>query len=266
MSCGRAPRHQSRERLARSEIDTTRRPKAALDDAERELAVLLAVLTSLTEWDSFEHGSERLLAELAGALGQMAGALWLPHEEMMVTRAIWSMPIIDREAFAHALDGLRVPRGVGLAGCAWEQREAVDRPTFGTRGWPTRRADPPHGLRPSIALPCFKDDEVLGVVELYSTAQAELSVHLMHVLAHAGHALGAFFARRRGELSLSPLSPRETQVLALAGQGLPVRRIAEHLTISPATVKTHLEHIYRKLGVRDRTAAVANALRGGLIE
>ena len=137
---------------------------------------------------------------------------------------------------------------------------------FGARDWPARRAEPPHGLRPSIAIPCFRDDEVLGVVELYSTAQAELSDHLMQVLAHAGRALGAFFARRRGELSLSSLSPREAQVLTLAGQGLPVRTIAERLTISPATVKTHLEHIYRKLGVRDRTAAVANALRGGLIE
>jgi DNA-binding CsgD family transcriptional regulator len=264
MSYG-APCHQSREPQGPSAIETTR-PKAALDDAERELAVLLAVLKSLSEWESFEQGSERLLRELAGALGQMAAVLWLPQEQAMTTRAMWSMPSVDRQAFNRALDGLRVPRGVGLAGCAWEHREAVDRPTPCAHDSLARRAKPPHGLRPTIALPCCKGADVLGVVELYATAQVELSSHQMQVLAHAGQGLGAFFARRRGELGLSPLSPREAEVLALASRGLPVRRIAERLTISPATVKTHLEHIYRKLGARDRTAAVATALRAGLIE
>ena len=88
----------------------------------------------------------------------------------------------------------------------------------------------------------------------------------MQVLTHAGAGCGALFARRRGELGLTPLSLREVEVLTLAARGLSVRGIAETLTISPATVKTHLEHIYRKLGVRDRTAAVANALRAGFIE
>jgi DNA-binding CsgD family transcriptional regulator len=62
------------------------------------------------------------------------------------------------------------------------------------------------------------------------------------------------------------LTPRELEILTLAGQSLSVRTIAESLTISPATVKTHLEHIYRKLDVHDRTAAVVHALRAGFIE
>ncbi|HWW90395.1 MAG TPA: LuxR C-terminal-related transcriptional regulator [Solirubrobacteraceae bacterium] len=62
------------------------------------------------------------------------------------------------------------------------------------------------------------------------------------------------------------LTPREVEILTLAGQSLSVRTIAESLTISPATVKTHLEHIYRKLDVHDRTAAVVHALRAGFIE
>jgi DNA-binding NarL/FixJ family response regulator len=48
-------------------------------------------------------------------------------------------------------------------------------------------------------------------------------------------------------------------------QGLNGRNIAERLAISRATVKTHREHISAKLGVSDRTSAVAYALRGGLI-
>jgi DNA-binding NarL/FixJ family response regulator len=77
--------------------------------------------------------------------------------------------------------------------------------------------------------------------------------------------LGAAFARRRGELKLSPLTARELEILMLAADGLTGRRIAELLEISPATVKTHFEHIFRKLDVGDRTSAVARAIRGGLI-
>ena len=62
------------------------------------------------------------------------------------------------------------------------------------------------------------------------------------------------------------LTPREVQILTLAGQSLSVQTIAESLAISPSTVKTHLEHIYRKLDVHDRTAAVVHALRAGFIE
>jgi two-component system, NarL family, nitrate/nitrite response regulator NarL len=88
----------------------------------------------------------------------------------------------------------------------------------------------------------------------------------MHVLAAVAHELGGFFARRRGELDSSPLTARKVEVLSLAALGLPVRGIGERLTIRRGTVKSHLEHIYAKFGVANRTAAVAHALRGGLIE
>jgi two-component system nitrate/nitrite response regulator NarL len=55
------------------------------------------------------------------------------------------------------------------------------------------------------------------------------------------------------------------QVLKLAAEGHNGPRIGELLFVSPATVKTHFENIYEKLGVSDRTAAVAYALRIGLL-
>lgn len=238
------------------------RPKVALDDAERELSVLDAVLKSLARWDSFARGGERLLGGLANALGQMAGALWLPEGPMLVLGALWCMPGVDRGAVERELASMRVPRGVGLAGSAWERLGPVDSP-----GTANHRASvgAAHDLVATVAVPCPEGEEVIGVVELYSTARAELSSHLMDVLAHAGDDLGAFLARRRRELTPSPLSPRETEVLGLGGDGLSIQEIGERLSISPATVKTHLGHIYRKLGVRDRTAAVADALRAGFI-
>jgi DNA-binding CsgD family transcriptional regulator len=63
----------------------------------------------------------------------------------------------------------------------------------------------------------------------------------------------------------SPLTPREVQVLMLASEGHSAAMIANELMLSPATVRTHFENIYAKLGVRERAAAVALALRMGLI-
>jgi two-component system nitrate/nitrite response regulator NarL len=54
-------------------------------------------------------------------------------------------------------------------------------------------------------------------------------------------------------------------VLTLAAEGLSGPRIAERLVLSPSTIKTHLENIYEKLGVADRSAAVAIAVRTGLV-
>jgi DNA-binding NarL/FixJ family response regulator len=60
-----------------------------------------------------------------------------------------------------------------------------------------------------------------------------------------------------------PLSPRETQVLALVAQGLTNAEIGRRLYISEATVKTHLLRVFSKLGVTDRTAAVTTAITRG---
>lgn len=62
-----------------------------------------------------------------------------------------------------------------------------------------------------------------------------------------------------------PLTPRELEVLGLAARGLSNPQIARELRISPQTVKSHLHSIYTSLGVRTRHAAVANALRLGML-
>ncbi len=62
-----------------------------------------------------------------------------------------------------------------------------------------------------------------------------------------------------------PLSQRELEVLGLVAQGAGNREAAARLFISEATVKTHLMHIYAKLGVNDRAAAVAAAFDRGLL-
>ncbi len=62
-----------------------------------------------------------------------------------------------------------------------------------------------------------------------------------------------------------PLSQRELEVLGLIARGFSNRDAATKLFISEATVKTHLLHVYAKLGVKDRAAAVATAFERGLL-
>ncbi|WP_399889236.1 response regulator [Streptomyces sp. BBFR51] len=62
-----------------------------------------------------------------------------------------------------------------------------------------------------------------------------------------------------------PLSAREREVLALVARGTSNKEIARELFISEATVKTHLTHLYAKLGVGDRAAAVATAYDRGIL-
>jgi DNA-binding NarL/FixJ family response regulator len=88
--------------------------------------------------------------------------------------------------------------------------------------------------------------------------------------AHRGEAVLApsVAARLMSQLRApvrEPLSQRELEVLALIAQGLTNRGAADRLFISEATVKTHLLHIYAKLEVGDRAAAVAAAYERGLL-
>jgi DNA-binding CsgD family transcriptional regulator len=78
-------------------------------------------------------------------------------------------------------------------------------------------------------------------------------------------------ARRHAERLAAQTAPprltqREVEILTLASHGCSYTEIAEQLVLATATVKTHLRHCYAKLGVPDKAAAVAAALRHGLIE
>ena len=79
-------------------------------------------------------------------------------------------------------------------------------------------------------------------------------------------ALVAELQERTTEAGAVTLTPRERDVLRLTALGLSAPEIGRELSVSPATVKTHLKALYEKLGVADRAAAVAVAMRRRLIE
>ena len=68
-----------------------------------------------------------------------------------------------------------------------------------------------------------------------------------------------------GASQVSPLTPRENEVLQLIAKGLSYQRIADTLGMSPHTVTTHIKQIYRKLAVNSRGEAVFEAMQLGLL-
>jgi two-component system nitrate/nitrite response regulator NarL len=63
-----------------------------------------------------------------------------------------------------------------------------------------------------------------------------------------------------------PLTPRETEILTLVGEGMSNKAVARRLGISIHTVKFHLEALFAKLDATSRAEAVAKGLRGGILE
>ncbi len=263
-------------RLTMAEINEDRRPRrilATVQDitdqrlAEREIAAHVAVEGALTEWESFERGAEGLVRNLAEATGAAAGALWVWDDDHLAPRAFWRSAMLDdADEFEAATSQLRLAPGAGLPGRVWRTGIPIglnvsDRPD----SLRTAEAEAA-GLCGAVAFPALNGEEVLAVVELYSREGAELSERLMRTLVGLGHVLGQFLAHHRKGLGVSVLTPRELEVLQLAAQGNSRQQTAELLTLSPATVKTHMAHINAKLGVSDRAAAVARAVRDGLID
>jgi DNA-binding NarL/FixJ family response regulator len=119
------------------------------------------------------------------------------------------------------------------------------------------------------------DGDVLRAIEagaggyLLKDAPEEELFRAVHAAARGEAALAPSVATRLvGQMrapTSDPVSPREVEVLALVAGGATNREAATRLFISEATVKTHLLHLYEKLGVNDRAAAVAIAYERGLL-
>jgi PAS domain S-box-containing protein len=234
--------------------------------AQLELAARFAVSDALSEWKPGAPGALRLVRDLAEALEFDVGAMWIPREEVLVACVVWQARGTQSPERESTLRGLRIGRGQRLAGSAWATAEPTRIADLTDDASDTVRAlDNQTGMHGSLALPATYGDEVLAVFTFASRRQAVLTDQFMRSLLGIGYEIGHFLSRRRFELSAPVLSPREVEVLQLSATGYARRQIAKEMELSEATVKTHLEHIYRKLGVPDRASAVGEALRQGII-
>ncbi len=70
---------------------------------------------------------------------------------------------------------------------------------------------------------------------------------------------------RRASTAAERLSPREQEILELLADGLKAADIAHRLYLSESTVKSHITHLYEKLGASNRAQALVTAMRRGLL-
>jgi PAS domain S-box-containing protein len=236
--------------------------------SEAELMAHYAVSQALRDWETFEEGVVDLLRRLATALAYPLACLWVwDHErDAIVCRAFWSAPDVAPEPFESAKRDKAYKPGQGKPGKAWaEQRPVVIPDIEQSDLFDLHREARETGVRSCLTFPAVGPEGTVAVLSFYGFEPREPSASLVRTVTAIGQELGRFLNRRRGQLGRDPLSARELEVLRLAGEGRSGPQIAQDLFISPTTVKTHFEHIYEKLGVSDRSAAVAHALRIGLI-
>lgn len=136
-----------------------------------------------------------------------------------------------------------------------------------------------HGTRVLVLTTYETDDHILAAIEagasgylLKAAPQAEILAGIRAVAAGETVLAPSIAAKlvsrvRADAASVAPpaLSPREREVLALVSEGRSNPEIARALYIGEATVKTHLLHVFEKLGVNDRTRAVTRAMELGLL-
>ena len=232
----------------------------------RQLAAHIAVTQAIDGWTSFEQGSTDLLRRLSGALDAGFSALWVPDGSSLRSAAIWHPPSPGALAVAELTRRWRPGFGSAIIGRAFASRQAVITSEAAEGGSRDRNAAVRQaGLKYAVAVPAVSGDESLAVLEFLAPGAVEPMDRFLWVLHGIGHEIGHFLSHLRGELVEPVLTPRQREILALAAQGRSAAEIAADLHLSPATIKRHFERAYRRLGVTTRAAAVAEAMRRGLV-
>ena len=155
------------------------------------------------------------------------------------------MPDMDGLEAAATIGGKFPDVGVIMLTAYDDRQFVVDAVRAGAKGYVLKARDAEH---------------LTQTVRLVAAGNLVIDPNLVVVLADE------LSTAKERDRKAEMLTGREVEILQLLAMGHTNRDIAGKLFISPDTVKTHLEHIYQKLGATDRTAAVAEAMRRRLIE
>lgn len=241
-----------------------------LSDEDLELMTLLARLVG-------EEIGRRQVSTAIIAVEHRVGRLlagWRTIDSLLEGVLLRLAPVFAFDTAAAWLTGpdgaapnLRVAAGRRANPASAQPGEAATRAL--SSGLPAIITTPSEDIarpaRTDLAVPLCHGGRVLGVLEWSGEALGELDGHAEARLGRIGGEVGAAIAGAALPAGRAQPSTRELQVLQLAADGYGAREIAADLHVSPATVRTHLRHVYGKLQVSDRAAAVAEALRHRLI-
>jgi DNA-binding NarL/FixJ family response regulator len=110
-------------------------------------------------------------------------------------------------------------------------------------------------------------EEIRAAILTVAAGEAALDPAIQHTVVAALASQGTVAEKPEPEAEHTlpdELTPREAEVLALIAEGLSNAEIAERLVVSPTTVKSHINHLFGKAGIRDRAQAVNYAYRHGI--
>jgi two-component system nitrate/nitrite response regulator NarL len=193
-----------------------------------------------------------------------------------LTRAIRERP--ELELVAEAGDGRAALDAIGAEA---PDVAVLDGTLDGLSGEQVLNAVARDGLRTRVVLIAARPDQrqvyaaLAGGAAGYLTKDADARelCDAIAAVARGGTVLSAELQaglaaeiRMRAPRRRPVMSERERETLVLIAEGKSAPEIGRTLHLSTATVKTHLQHIYEKLGVSERAAAVAEAMRRGLLE
>ena len=182
----------------------------------------------------------------AAADGEEAVRLAARHRPDVVLMDL-RMPLLDGVEATRQIRAAQPETEIVVLTTHADESSILDALRAGARGYLTKDA--------GIA-------EISRAVHAASDHQALLDPVAQNALIEAAGA----GARPAAEPAALPddLTPREAEVLSLVARGLSNREIAESLVVSQATVKTHINHVFSKIGARDRAQAVHYAYTHGL--
>ncbi|WP_319447331.1 MULTISPECIES: response regulator transcription factor [unclassified Mycobacterium] len=155
----------------------------------------------------------------------------------------YKMPGLDGIAVAHAVTRDRLPTRVLLLSATTDGHLVYRAIQDGAAGYLSKEADRDEIVSAVVA--CARGEDVLPP-ELVTSLTAQV--------------------RQHAQAPAPMLSDREREILRMIADGKSVPDIAKELYIAQTTVKTHIRRLYEKLGVSDRGAAVASAMRSHLLE
>jgi two-component system nitrate/nitrite response regulator NarL len=182
--------------------------------------------------------------EVVAAVGDGRAALDAIREHSPdVALLDYKMPDLDGIAVAHAVSRDKLSTRVLLVSATTEGSVVYRAIQEGAAGFLSKEADRDDIVAAVVA--CARGEDVLPP-ELIGSFAAQVRQHA------------------QGQAPL--LSERERQILQMIADGKSVPEMASELFLAQTTVKTHIRRLYEKLGVSDRGAAVAKAMRNHLLE